>query len=395
MSRNTPIRYGRVSPLQADWRGSVTETYEFKTEVIEARDGLEQRAALRENPRYTLEHRTLAFKTEIQRYLGDLVEGQHLPFHVPQGWRRVFLSAAAAAPVSGLSVSEVPFWLVPGRRLVISGGGQVEAAEVLSITGNTVALAAALRGTFPAGSTVYAAISARAQDGVDFRAETGTIWQGNVVWEQDPAADPWSAPNETVETYEGFEVFTRKPNWRDRPRLSIQQMREIMDAGRGTVAVSTPTGESQLESRLLFSGFDPATADSLLAFFLRQKGKRGAFWMPTWQQDVPILSGLGTVTTLAGEDAFFAYSASRVFNTLVARHPDGSYQVNRIASWATTLGNTSLTMAEPWAAPLTASSLVMWCPMWRFATDRLEIERVTGTVSEMQFSVLSLIQESS
>lgn len=393
MSRRVPTRYGRVSPLVTDWRRDVQETYEFKTEVIQSRDGTEQRAALRENPRYSLEHDSLVFREEIQRYLGDLAEGQHMPFHVPLGWKRVFLVADATATGVALEVSEVPYWLVPGRRLVLSRAGQVEAVEVLSITGTTVTLTKALEGTFLAGSTVYLAVSARAQDDVDFRAETGTIWRGKVVWEQVPGADPWPALPETPTTYAGHEVFLRKPNWRSKPRISITQMREMVDAGRGPAAVSAPTGESQLEFRLMFSGFDRATADSLLAFFLRQKGKRGAFWMPTWQQDLGALSGSGTSLTVAGEDAYYAYQGSRVFNAVCVKHPDGSYQINRVTGVSLGTGTTTFTMSESWSAPITAESLVMWAPLWRFATDRLNVNRVSGTVAQMQFSVLSLIQE--
>ncbi len=393
MSRQVPVRFGRVSPLTPNWRRSVQETYEFKTEIFEARDGTEDRWALRENPRYALEHDTHVIREEIQRYLGDLAEQQHRAFHVPLGWRRVFLTADATAGAVSLDVTEVPWWLVPGCRLVLSGNGQVEAAEVLSVSGTTVTLPAAIEGNFPSGSALMLAVSARAQDDVNFRGETGTLWRGKVVWEADPGADPFPSPAETPETYAGYEVFLRRPNWRDRPRISIQQMREMVDAGRGTVAVSDPAGESRIELRMLFSGFDAAAADSLVAFFLRMKGKRGAFWMPTWQQDLGAVSGSGTGLTVAGEDAYYAYNGSRVFNAVAARHPDGSYQINRVTGVSLGSGTTQFTMSESWDAPITAGTTVMWSPLWRFATDRLEVERVTGRVTEMQFSVVSLIQE--
>jgi hypothetical protein len=397
MSRTIPTRFGRVSPLTPEWRRGVTETYEFKTEVIEARDGLEQRSALRENPRYSLEHNTHLYRGEIDRYLGDLAEAQHQPFHVPVVWRRVFLAAPAAALDATISVSEVPWWLTSGSRLVISAGGQVEAVEVQSIAGTTLTLAEALTGDYAAGGLVTLALYARAQDDVDFRAETGAIWRGRVVWEQDPGADPWPALPAAPTTYDGHEVFLHRPNWREQPRISIKQYREMVDSGRGTVAISAPTTESQLEFRLLYAGFDADTSDELIAFFLRMKGKRGSFWMPTWQRDVTPLASSGSVLDIAGDDAFYAYNGSRVFRALAVCHPDGSYQVNKITgvSQINAAADTRFTMAEAWASPVTPDSVVSWCPLWRFATDRLEVERVTGTVSEMQFSVLSLVQETS
>ncbi len=397
MSRIVPTRFGRVSPLTAEWRRGVTETYEFKTGIFEARNGVEDRWALRENPRYTLDHRAHLYRGEIDRYLGDLAEGQHFPFFVPIPWRRVFLSASAAPTGTALTVTEVPWWLVEGCRLVVSGGGAVEGVEVLSISGTTLTLTGALSGGFAAGSQVSLAVSARAQDDVDFRAETDSLWRGGVVWEQDPGADPWPVKPATPQTYEGHEVFLHRPNWKEQPRVSIQQFREMVDASRGTVAVSAPTGESLLEFRLRYNGFDAATSDDLIAFFLRMKGKRGAFWMPTWQRDLTPLGGSGSVLDIQGSDAFYAFSNSRVFNAVAVRHPDGSHQVNRVTGVSQTNGgsDTRFTMSEAWDAVVSAESPVSWCPLWRFATDRLEVERVTGTITEVQFSVVSLIQEGS
>lgn len=397
MSRPVPTRFGRVSPLTPEWRRPVAETYEFKTDVLTSRDGSEMRDALRENPRYSLEHNAHLLRREIDRYLGDLAEAQHTPFSVPVAWRRVFLAASAAAGTVSLSVATVPWWLVAGSHLVISDGSQVEAVEVLSITGTTLALTEVLGGTFAPGAVVTLAITARAQDDVDFRAETDSLWRGKVVWEQDPGADPWPTTPETPQVYAGHEVFLRAPNWRETPRLSIKQFREMVDSGRGTVAVSAPTQESQLEFRLLYTAISEADSDSLIAFFRRMKGKRGSFWMPTWQRDLTALSGNGTTLDIPGEDTFFAYLDSRVFNAVAVRHSDDSYQINRVVgvSQINAQQDTRFDMAEAWDDPITPDSWLSWCPLWRFATDRLEVERVTGTVTEVQFSVLSLIQESS
>lgn len=393
MTRAVPTRFGRVSPLAVDWRRGVTETYEFKTDVIVSRNGLESRSALREDPRYSLEHETQLHREEVSRYLGDLAEQQHRPFHVPLGWRRVFLAAPVSAGASTVDVTSTPSWLVAGRRLILSGGGQVEAVEVVSISGATLTLDGPLEGSFSAGAIVTFAFSGRAQDDVGLRAETGRMWRGKVVWEADPGADPWPGEAASPTLHEGREVFLRRPNWRSRPRITIQQMREMVDQGRGIVAISAPTAESQLELRLLYSGFDAAAADELAAFFLRMKGKRGSFWMPTWQQDLTPTGGSGTSLTIAGEDAFYAYAGSRVFNTVAVRHPGGAYQINRVADVALASGDTVFTMADSWSSPVTESSLVSWCPLWRFATDRLEVERETGSVANMNFSVVSLIQE--
>lgn len=395
MSRSVPIRYGRVSPLVINWQRGVSETFEFKTEMFEARDGREKRAALRENPRYLMEIDCHAHRDEIRRFLGDMSEGQQLAFYVPVPWRRVFLAATASAPGAALSVSEVPYWLVPGCRLVVSGAGQVEAVDVLSIVGTTVALTRALRGAYPSGSTAYLAVSARAPDDVDFQAETSTIWRGRVNWEQNPGADPWPVYPATPTLREGHEVFLHRPNWRDTPRISIKQMREIVDSGRGTIAVSAPSRDSMLEFRLQYSGFNTARGDELLAFFFRMKGKRGAFWMPTWQQDLDAVSTGPAELTIPGTDAFFAYSASRTFTTVAVRHANGEYQINRVETWSTSGGNTVAAMEDAWDFPVTADTLVMWCPLWRFATDRLEVERQSGTITDMTFSVMSLIQGAS
>lgn len=393
--RLTPTRYGRVAPTLADWRRPVEVTFEFKTDIITSRQGYEQRAAMRENARVTIQQQSILVQEEAKRFLGDVAQKQEIPFVLPVDWRRVVLTAPAAPGATTVTVDAVPFWLVAGSHLVLFGAGTVESAVVQSVAGNVVTLTAALSGTYVSGDHAKGAYSARAQGEVSFRAETNNLWRGTITYEVEPGSDPQAVPTASPETFEGREVFLTAPNWRTRPRLSLKQRREIVDSGRGTIDVGSPTGRSEMELRLLYSGLVPGSAEDLIAFFLRQKGKRGEFWMPTWQQDIPNGTGSlgGSVLSITGQEAYFAYADSDVFNVLIAHYADGSHQINRVNDVLVNGLDTEFSMASPWAQAVDATTRLSWCPLWRFATDRLEVERITAGVAEMNFTVTTLRNE--
>lgn len=390
-----PGRLGRIAPTLPNWSDPVRATYEFSTGIVTSRDGREQRWANRQRARLTLQFSTLLTQPGIHRFMADLAESGHAPFNVLATWRHTALAATAPSAAVDLTVSEVPFWLVAGSSIVLAAPDFWEAATVLSVSGTTVTLVDGTSREFPSGTRVYGAYRARAPEEPQFQALTSTVWTGEMVYEVDPGSDPQAAPAATPATFEGREVFLTRPDWSERPRVSFRELRETVDSEFGVVETSSPTRRTEIELRLRYVGLTADATEALIAFFLRQKGRRGSFWMPTWQAD---LTPIGTVASGAstfdvpGTDAFYGFADSDLYNVVIARRPDG-YQVNRVLGVAISGANSRFTFADPWSAPLDGNTVVSWCPLWRFAADRLEVSRRTDAVADMQFPVVAIRNE--
>lgn len=384
-------RTGRIITARPNWQRAVEVEYEFKTAIITSEDGTEHRDALRGNARVNVSYETMLTSVGVQRHLADMTESLNSPFVVPVSWRRAVLAAPSPFGVAVLSVEA--FWIEPGARLVLRNGLVEEAVEVAAVGGGTVTLAAPLVNSFPPGAAVYLAYTARLPMDPEFRAETPMLWTGQVRVAVVPGSDPQAAIEDTPDMFEGREVFLTKPNWNDLPRISLEEQRQEFDPGRGTTFVESATRRLNMQQNLGFSAFDRTASEKLLAFFLRMKGKRGAFWMPTRQADFSILAATGTTFDLPGEDAYYGFRYSTVFKVVMARWRDGSYQINRVTGLSLVGANTRLTFANAWTAPIPGALGVHWCPLWRFATDQITMRWTTGTVADSEFTFVTLPSE--
>lgn len=390
-------RIGRIIAARPNWSNAVTVEFQFKTNVFTARDGTEQRESTRQTARVALTYSTILDRDVMRRHMGDLAEAQHLPFAVPSEWRRLTLTVATTGGETVISLDATPFWVAAGVALVVTDGSTAEMVTIASVGVGTVTLVSPVVTAFGAGADVFHAYSARVPDTADFRAVTDRTRTATVRLDVDPVSDPQPLMPATPVTFEGREVLLVKPNWRDEPQLTFSQDRETVDSGVGLIEVGTPRVDHTLTLQLGFTRITTDAAEALIATFLRMKGRRGSFWMPTWQQDiVPRVTAAAASSALEveGSDFHAAYSASQVYNVLMVRWPDDSYQVNRIASVDLDISlNTVLTMTDPWTADVGASAQVMWCPLWRFASDVLEVEWLTTRVAEMTWAVQTLSNE--
>lgn len=380
------VLLNRIGPIPAprpDWSRPVQMSYEFKTSIIEAQDGTEQREALRSTARVEVAHQTLLTEAGMHRLHADLASDQEQLFVVPLRWRQADVAGLAGAT---LTVSTVPFWAEADARVVLSDGTTEETAQVASTGAGTITLTAAP--TLAVPTLIYHAYSARMSDGVSMNSPVDTLWRGEVQFAVDPGSDPQGAPTLTPPQFDGEDLFLDIPNWAHEPRVDIESMRRVLDSGRGKTLTDSRLAYHRQTSRLGYTAMTATAVEELIAFFLRHKGKRGSFFAPTHRHDVTprvAVSAGSSSFEVSGTDFLAAYNGHPVYNVLVANG-----QANRIVSMADIGGNTVLTMTDPWAEAISSATKVSWCPLWRFATDRLEVNWLTSQVAEIEISLISL-----
>lgn len=377
-------RLGRIAGVRPDWSSPVEIEYNFKTSVLTAYDGTEQRSALRSTPRIQIAHRSVLTQAEASRHLADMASGQDTLFVVPARWRFAPISAIAGAAVT---LDAVPFWAVAGATVVLSSATTEEVREIASVAGNVVTLTLAPSGSFAPGDRLIYAYQALANDAAGFEAQTDNLFTATLEWTADPARDPVPAAPVSPAQFEGRDLFTVRPNWRGRPTLEFNSLRRMFDPERGRVAWDSPQNYNAATLTMDVTRFGLLDAEEVIAFFVRQKGKRGAFYAPTWLSDIdaqPQSAGASTLV-VPGLEFIDAYQDHPVWNVAYANG-----QANRITGMGISGGNTVLQFADPWAADLPEGTKVSWCPLWRFATDRLQVRWLTDTVAETRIALTTL-----
>jgi hypothetical protein len=387
-------RVGRIAVTAPNWSSPIEANYAFKTDIITAYEGAEQRFSVRETARLTVDFDTILTGPMLRRHMADLAESEHLPFVVRTPWRYTRLAAQAFLGSAVITVSEAAFWLAPGAMLILEDSATEEAAQVLSVAGDVVTLTETLSNGFAAGSKLNHALLARTAGDPSFRAEAADVWTGGVSYDAAPGVDPQTYEAEALPQFEGRDVFLKSPNWRNRPEINFSGVRQMNDSDRGTVASSSPTRRTQIEVQLGYTGANAAESEQLLAFFLRMKGKRGSFWMPTWQRDLRVLGQINARTfSVAGVDAHYSFDGSDIYNVVIARFSDGSHQVNRVAEVALSGGTSRMVCRDDWSQSLTPATPMSWCPQWRFAADRMSLRWRTNEIAETTLAVLALPNE--
>ncbi|NBC28435.1 MAG: hypothetical protein GVY29_00410, partial [Spirochaetes bacterium] len=302
-------RVGLVPAAIPNWESGVTLEYAYQTAILTSRDGTEQRMALRQQPRATMRYRSLMRPERIYRHYADLTKNIDQLFTVPMRWKSEPITVSTA---STITVDAVPFWAIVGARVVVANETIEEASEITAINGTDLSVETTI--TDP--TTLYAAAHGRYEDSVQVDAETSSVWTLDVQFAMEPGQ---IVPVTTItpDSFEGIDVFPFGPNWREAGELEFTSERETLDHDLGVISVRNPRTYITETIRHRFSLFNAQTTDEMLAFFVRQKGKRGEFWVPTDRADMeaiaPVSAG-GTEIEVNSRDLGTYMADSPVYN---------------------------------------------------------------------------------
>lgn len=386
-----PKREGRVTPFRPNWENGIDAEIEFKTNVVRFRDGTEQRSILRAQPRFVMEYETQIHRGQLHRVMADLNESQHYPFVVPFPWRYAVLAEDVEAGATEIEVVQDKPWMAAGMTLILDNGAiSQEAFTATDVLGTTINVSGSIDYAIPAGSRVRFAGHMRLSDSLTFNAITTDAVEGKVEYSLDPA-DGFTFYSYTPDTFEDIELFTRRPNWRETPRLDFLEEREIIDHGIGVIQTSSPTNFMQERVRFAHMARNASEIEELLAFFGRRKGKAKPFYMPTWQRDfVAHDQPSATAFDVERLDGYAGFTGSEIYNVIAAIWPDGTIQPNRVVSVTTAGTQTRFTCTDSWDYTIDENTYLCWCPLWRLDTDMVQPVFHAEEVMEMNLTALAL-----
>ena len=165
----TGTRITVFSP-EIDWSDGFTETIEFKTDVMTATSGQEQRVQLRTKPRYGAAFRVVTLDAKDSAAMDALLFGwQGRMFGVPWWPDASMLTAQATPGATSLQVDTTGRASFEAGGLVMLWADQHtwEALGALTVASGSVSLSSQITGTWPAGTVVVPLKRGRMADVVD------------------------------------------------------------------------------------------------------------------------------------------------------------------------------------------------------------------------------------
>jgi hypothetical protein len=368
----------RLWAFLPDWRGGFDVTRSFKTDVQMSRSGTEQRRALRINPRFAVEYRTTVADDQLREANHFVRAWQNKPTIIPDFARWARTTAGAILGATAIVISPLPAWVAEGQNLVLCGaGGAMERVLVDSVAGTTINLADPLAAAWASGSVVRPTFFGM----FDGRTRSARRHMGaaefSVAIDCYPGGEPPRVIGTAWATLGSREIFTPVPDYAGAPSVTSIWPTDIVDYGQGRTAQFRAITAGQRLVEADFNGMDVGLTAQVEQFFDRMKGRRGAFYMPTWEKDFELAASAGsgdTTVTISGSDLatdFGTTDYAVVEEGLAVFLIDGTAIYRRITDISASGGNSVITVSAAWGASISSANLARICrmPLWRFGSD--------------------------
>lgn len=403
----TPSLTDLVWKFSPNWSTNFEVTYEYKTDIIVAASGREQRRQVRQTPRKSMNF-TIALKNSNRRIFREQMTGnQHGRFYVPEYTRYVTTTVDAGADEIVFTVDTLPpWWLSEHNNYVILHYGDQWSLRRIDFVGSdsnsdehTVYFKTDDSLVWPAGTKIYPAIQSWLKDEISSTLLTSAVQQAQMEFIGLPgieALEPATTPTNFID---GRELWLKKPNWATPPSVTDYRPTTFIDFGWGRMDRVSDIQHQGQRLVLAYTGRNFAEAEELRQFYVRCAGQLHEFYMPTWQPDIDLERPIGALDLelfISGADlgAFYSQDLVRLGAGLAIVKTDQTIVYAQIADIFADVDSNSqevsiIALKEALGEDIALEDIdmVCWMPLWRHATDTLTVGWTTDGVCQLSFTV--------
>lgn len=384
-------------PFLPNWVKSVSVTDSFRTDIYTSRSGREQRRALRSTPRKSVEFETLLYGDLLRRFDRAMARWQDQTVVMGDPTRSVRLVTGAASGATVLRVEALPYWLAVGERLVLQDGEDLRLATVSAIAEvpKEITLTAALTASVGIDARLRPALKGTLAPTLRAQFPTNAAATVDVQFDVDPGSETAWVNDPGYDLLSGREVLAKKFNWANGMSVEHAWSAEQVDFGFGRIANFHPVKFGTATRQAVFVGMGQDDVHDLESFWLRAKGQRGEFYMPSGTGDMTLAATAATgsdVLVIEGTETYDDYADDAVYKAIALIFTDGR-RVYRDVVDISVAGSTSLIQVErPFLTDVAPADLfrISWMTVSRFASDQFTQEWLTTQVAQTQLAIRTL-----
>lgn len=251
---SVPADAALVWPWRPNWEVLPVERLEWRTSVHTSQASIEQRRALRVEPRLSMSYTHLLDSADAPVALSLLRAWQGKTWAAPAWWAASKLTAGAPTDTLALSRATSTLWQAGSRGMVYAGPTLLETFTVSSVTTSGLMLTVALSGTWAAGATVVPLHFADLPESQAVSAPVGEVLRLDVTFEVRPGLTPVLAepadgaawvdtfPTGTAPTDPRNHLLGLEHNWVEDAKLTVSFPNDVHDPGLGLLS-KRPAGE--------------------------------------------------------------------------------------------------------------------------------------------------------
>lgn len=399
----TPVDAALAFPFAPDGAEPITETWEYPTSVITAREDREGRQCLVARPVRTLRYRVTGLDAAANGRLDSLLwanlKGR---WNVPWWCEAAQASAATGDPSTSETIA------LDNAGLEFQAGGLAmvwrsdQTADVLRITAATstqVTLFGVGSFTHAAGDWVIPVRSAVLSEEFACQRPGSFVRDCTVSFTSEVATDGTAPPVESEAAFLGYPVLSLPPSrgedWQDRAALRAQ----VVGSPAGATVLRRLGKYPAATRSLTYALLDRTAVRRMRRFLASRKGRKAPFWTPTWNTDFrnqlaePAGGSLLRIDPIGYAASCFPSPAKR-FVALVS--PGGVIYPLRVASASASSTVETLSVApSTWPYTLTpGDEMLSYLSFCRLSDDRVEIVYDTPDVAAVRLGFTELAAES-
>lgn len=350
------------------WPQTIAETLEFETDVRMTRAG-EWRDSLKDATQFlTLSH---ILKAPLAEAMIEAVRANALGEWLVPEWPNATISTGTLSAAATVIPVAIPGAYAVGQAVFIGTGPDAwEEGEVASIGGSDITLTAGLGATY-AGAVarpviVVPLVLSIAPGGVDFQ----TTYPVQALSARFMSIRPVDLAANPYPTLSGVPVITDGRVPFQPLQGGMNQAADLFASGFGAYALQAAEDFTRRRGTVSWYVKGHAARWALRGFLHYLRGRDGQFWLPTGQNDLPLVNPVASGALNITVKPCMA-NAAMVGRRIVLR--EGSSAVIREVTGASTDGaNQSLTIAAPGVA-FTVAATVSLATRSRLDTDQIEI----------------------
>ncbi len=363
-------------------------TLTWRTDVIEAYDGTEQRISLAPYPRQRVEGTVTMEDDDLAGGRALLASSPASAFDLPLPWE----AAPALADIVDATVtidSSLVDWAEVGRSVYVRGpAGDAYTGAISAVAGGDLTVVMPPSGSFPAGSTFVSPLESLAlEDGQAFGRAVTAAGQWSFSGRMTSVRSLGGAGAESIPTLAGYDILDVRPVGSSQLQEQLLAGVEFQDAG-GSLAQTSGWSRAKPRRQASYLVTSRAERQRWKAFLAARRGRWKAFLAPTWRPDLKLTTFTSGAAWIRIDSSWASY-LTRWWPSLAHRwiqleFADGTVQRRAVTGAATVAaGVEELTLTAAVTGSPANVVAVSLLELARLDTDEVSIEWRSDRVGAM------------
>ncbi len=381
--------------LSPDWSAPVIERLEWKTDVLLAYGGSEQRVALRQTPRRSIEFGFLSGDATKRRVLEAQIWANGAQLWQLPIWTDATPSTAAISSGATTIFVDTNYrdFFAGGQALLLTDTSSL-VVDIDSLTGSQLNISDPVVGNWPIETMIVPVRPAHLEPSQSVSRFTGDSVYGSARFLLDDISSV--TPETPAATYRSYPVLTIPSNWTQDLTTEYQRKLDVVDFGNGGIYRDDESGLPVLVQSHVWALEGRAAIYAFRRWLYARRGRLNALWIPSFMPDV-VLVALVDSSAVQLDVAFFGYSDLYVQainrRDLRIELVDGSVFYRRIIASAVIDASTEqLTINSALGVDVAPGDVarISFMMLGRLDTDAIELAWYWGDYAEVKANFRSM-----